>query len=242
MQKQYNEPIKGLLILIITVLFLTLFLIVSSMFTSKGYKDALAALQTDDVKQTVVIDAGHGGEDPGAVANGVIEKEVNLKIAYKLRDMLVLNGYNVVLTRETDNLLYTNPIVVSKKNDDLVNRAKYTQAPDVIFVSIHCNKFGIERYNGLQTFYSDNNDGGYVLAEYIQSSVKSLIDATNYRQVKCGDDTIYILNHSICPTVLVECGFISNKTEAQMLISDDYQSKLALAVYLGISSYMEANT
>lgn len=156
---------------------------------------------------TIVLDAGHGGEDPGAVANGAIEKDINLSIAKKLKDFLELTGINVVLTRDKDVLLYTQEQAKSKKMYDLKNRLAFAEGfENAVFISIHMNKFTAERYFGPQTFYSENDARGLMLAECVQRATK-LFSPDNTRVIKPENGTIYILENIQKPAVLVECGF-----------------------------------
>lgn len=238
-----KPPVLSFVVMLCSVILLLLFLVITALFTSRGYEELMLATANEQNtgRQVVIIDAGHGGEDPGAVANGVIEKNVNLAIALNLRDMLALTDVDVVLTRDSDRMLYGDEIVISKKNDDLINRAKYAaEADGRIFISLHCNKFAMQSQNGLQTFYSQNNDNSALLAENIQSASKSLLMPDNKRLIKPGNDTILILQRAKCAAVLVECGFLSNEAEAERLSDSDYQARLAFAVLLGLSNYLEA--
>lgn len=240
--KTVDPPIVSFFVMLISALLLVLFLVVTALFTSQGYEELMAATDAGALRQrqTVVIDAGHGGEDPGAVANGLAEKNINLSVALKLRDMLLLSDFDAVMTRDDDRMLYGDEIIISKKNDDLINRAKFAAEDDGrIFISLHCNKFAMPSQNGLQTFYSQNDDGSAMLAEYIQSAAKEHLMPQNRRHVMPGNDTILILQKAKCPAVLVECGFLSNETEAKELADSEYQSKLAFAVFLGLTKYTE---
>ncbi len=186
---------------------------------------------------TVIIDAGHGGIDPGAVANNLVEKDINLAVAKKLKDFLSLSGYNVILTREEDVALCdTNKS--GYKRDDLERRLSLVEATDnCVFVSIHMNKFELESASGLQTFYSTNNAESLKLAECIQDASK-LLDPDNRRTVKPDDGNIFILENTFKPAVLVECGFLSNSADAAKLSDPIYQNKLAYAIYGGIINYL----
>lgn len=238
-----KPPITSFIVVLCSLILLLLFLVITSIFTARGYEELMAATSAKDLNKKctiIVLDAGHGGEDPGAVANGVIEKNINLSMTLKLKDMLALSDAQVILTRYEDKMLYGEDIIISKKNDDLTNRAEYALQDDGrIFVSLHCNKFAMESQKGLQTFYSQNNKGSQLLAESIQTTVRRLIMPQNKRLIKQDDGNIFILQKAKCKAVLVECGFISNKTEAAELSDDEYRSKLAYAIYIGIFNYTE---
>ncbi|MDD6490297.1 MAG: N-acetylmuramoyl-L-alanine amidase CwlD [Clostridia bacterium] len=190
----------------------------------------------------IIIDAGHGGEDSGAVANGVIEKDVNLDIALKLRDFLVSSGYTVVMTRDSDISIYDSSAatVREKKVSDLHNRLSIINgSEDNILISIHQNKFEQSKYYGAQMFYSKNNTESQVLAESVRQSVTGLLQPENKRELKAADKTIYILNKATVPAVIVECGFLSNPDEAQKLSDENYRKKMAFAIYCGFLNYQK---
>lgn len=237
-----KPPVVSFIVLLCSIALLLLFLIITSFFTSRGYEELMAAVSANNTvkKQLVILDAGHGGEDPGAVSNGVIEKNINLSITFKLKDMLALTDAEVILTRSDDRMLYGGDVIISKKTDDLLNRAEYAMQDDGrIFISLHCNKFAMASQKGLQTFYSQNNKGSKLLADKIQNSIRQLIMPQNKRLIKPEDGNILILQKAKCAAVLVECGFISNESEAAALSDDKYQTKLAYAIYLGIINYTE---
>lgn len=237
-----KPPVVSFIVLLCSIALLLLFLIITSFFTSRGYEELMAAVSANNTvkKQLVILDAGHGGEDPGAVSNGVIEKNINLSITFKLKDMLALTDAEVILTRSDDRMLYGGDVIISKKTDDLLNRAEYAMQDDGrIFISLHCNKFAMASQKGLQTFYSQNNKGSKLLADKIQNSVRQLIMPQNKRLIKPEDGNILIIQKAKCAAVLVECGFISNESEAAALSDDEYQTKLAYAIYLGIINYTE---
>ena len=239
---KFNEPRIFLLITLAIIIAVLLFYFVSSMFTSVGYQtfaQAGISSPTASPKPTIIIDAGHGGEDPGAVANGVIEKDANLSVALKLEAYLRLSGYEVFLTRSDDRLLYNDGEEERKKYFDLNNRLKIAEGIDnAIFVSVHMNQYPLEACNGLQTFYSINHNDSARLAQFVQEASK-IIDADNQRQIKPDQGSIFLLKHLTMPAVLIECGFLSNKEEAKLLADNDYQNKLSLALCIGIEKYLE---
>ncbi len=248
-QNMFKEARQSLFILSTIIVFILLFYCIASLFTSVGYdtflrardiEGRIAAVTGNDYEPlTIVIDPGHGGEDPGAVANGFIEKELNLQVALKLYDMLSVSGFNVVLTRDTDTLLYKPGEENRKKYYDLLNRIKIVESySNSIYVGIHMNKFPIERYKGLQTFYSRNNPLSQPFAQYVQDSTKLLL-TENTRSIK-PQSNIFVLERAEAPAILIECGFLSNLTEAQRLADNTYQEKLAFTIYCGIASFLGA--
>ena len=192
---------------------------------------------------TVVLDAGHGGEDGGAVGqDGITEKNINLEISKKIRDMLETSGYHVIMTREEDTAIYDDnaETLRQKKRSDLKNRlemVKSNTGEDSIFVSIHQNKFTDEKYSGAQIFYSKNNAKSQELATNIKDSIVGLIQPNNSRELKPADKYIYLLLNSSGPSVIVECGFLSNAEEAKKLNTKEYQQQLAFSIYCGITHY-----
>ena len=189
----------------------------------------------------VVIDAGHGGEDGGAVgANGIYEKDLNLQIAQMLNDLLRANGIQTVMTRTEDILLYdrNSDYRGQKKIQDLATRRKIAEEQaNAVFISIHMNAFPQAQYSGLQVYYSPNAPQSKELANKIQSITKELLLPQNRRSVKAADGTIYLLDRLQCPAVLVECGFLSNPEECARLSTEEYRRQMALSLYLSIVQY-----
>ena len=236
----FREARIGLFVLALIVLFSLLFYFFASMFTSMGYGGfrLSKSVSTDD-KQVIVLDAGHGGEDPGAVANGLIEKELNLHISRTINSLLQSNGYTTVLTRNDDTLLYNTGQENKKKYYDLRNReAIANEYRNSIFISLHMNKFPMQSCKGLQVFYSSNNELSYKLAQSVQESAR-ILQIDNKREVKEGNESIYLLENLKMPSVLIECGFISNDIESEMLELEEYRTALALSIYCGIAEYLE---
>lgn len=200
--------------------------------------------QADAEPPVIIIDAGHGGEDPGAVGvNGVYEKDLNLEIAMILADILRERGYTVVLTRTTDKMLYSEEenIKGMRKLSDLKNRCKVTEEyPDGILVSIHMNSFGQSKYSGLQVYYTDGNDDSRLLAGIIQSTVKSELQNDNNRVIKSGKN-MFLLEKSKCTSVLIECGFLTNSEECRKLSEKEYQKQLSFSIACGIIEYINKN-
>ena len=191
-------------------------------------------------KPCVVIDAGHGGKDPGKVGiNGALEKDINLEIAIKLQQFLELEDVEVILTRESDAGLYDEN-ASNKKVQDMKRRVEIIeQASPVLTVSIHQNSYHEEYVHGAQTFYYENSEQSKVLAEKIQQALLNDVDKENKRVAK-SNDSYYLLKKTSSPIVIVECGFLSNSEEAEKLESDYYQEKVAWAIHLGVLQYINS--
>ena len=205
------------------------------------YKEKSVSVLADGAN-TVIIDAGHGGEDVGATGvSGVYEKDLNLIICSMIGEQLKEQGYTVIYTRTEDKLLYTEDEDIHgiRKISDLKNRCKIAnQYPEAIFVSIHMNKYGDSKYSGLQVYYKDKSDGSYALANKIQSTVKDKLQPENNRQVKNGKG-LYILDNSTLSSVIVECGFLSNVEECEKLSQKEYQKQLSFSIACGIIDYIK---
>lgn len=190
---------------------------------------------------TLVLDAGHGGFDGGAVSpNGVTEQQINLAITYKVRDLAGFFGQPSVLTRPDDQALdyEAGRSVRENKAADIRARARICeQTAHPIFVSIHLNKFEQSRYFGAQVFYGAADPDSKVLAEAIQTALKNGIQNGNTRVAKPAGDTIYLMRHLTCPALIVECGFLSNPEEEQKLCENGYQTQLATCIVAG---YLQA--
>jgi len=197
-------------------------------------------------KRLILIDAGHGGEDPGAVSSysGIKEKDINLKIAFYLKDCLEELGYSTLMTREEDVLQYSPETtnIIQKRRQDLLRRKKMMdEAGADIVVSIHLNKFPETKYYGAQTFYPHNSPESQKLAIAIQNKLREKVDPNNKRVAmtrgKPNETPIIILRDLKTPTVIVECGFLSNPDEEKKLGTEEYQKKLASAIAEGIKEY-----
>lgn len=189
-------------------------------------------------QKVVVLDSGHGGSDPGKVGvNKILEKDINLSIAKKLKVYLESEGVKIIMTREEDKGLYEEGSS-NKKAQDMKNRCKLIEESDAdLTVSIHQNSYHEEYVKGAQVFYFSQSQDGKELAEFIQEALVKGVDPSNKRMAK-GNDSYYLLKNTKKPTVIVECGFLSNWEEAQLLALDDYQEKLAWNIYLGIMKYI----
>lgn len=196
------------------------------------------------VMPNVVIDAGHGGEDGGAVAeNGAVEKDINLAISNDVSDMLTVLGFNVTKTRTNDNALSDDGETVHKRKvADMKKRLEiFNSSDNNVVLSIHQNKFTQSQYHGTQIFYSPNNNNSKILAESIKYSVKTQLQPDNERECKPADSSIYLLHNAVTPAVIVECGFISNKAECDKLMSDEYQKQISYAIVTGFLDYFNTN-
>ena len=193
-------------------------------------------------KKTVILDAGHGGEDCGAIGqNGTYEKDLNLQITFTLGEMLTEKGYAVVYTRTDDKLLYTEAENIKgiRKISDLKNRCKIAKEyPESIFVSLHMNSFSDSKYSGLQVYYSKNTDSSRILAQCVQSTVTNNLQKDNKRTIKAGTN-MYVLQNIDNTAILIECGFISNTEECKKLSEKEYQKELCFSIMCGMIEYME---
>ena len=195
-------------------------------------------------RKTVILDAGHGGEDGGAIsASGAAEKSLNLSIALTLGDMLRACGMDVIYTRTDDNGLYDGAVPGHRKMTDLKNRLAVRAAhPDAIFLSIHMNTFSDPRYSGMQIFYSDNDPSSKVLAEQLRDMNCRYLQPDNTRACKAADASIYLLDRAEGTSVLAECGFLSNPEEASRLMTAEYREQVAAVLCVGILQYIKEST
>lgn len=186
----------------------------------------------DTAEMVVVVDSGHGGSDPGKVGiNGAIEKDVNLKIAIKLKRLLEEQGIKVIMTREDENGLADSKVEDLKKRVSIINQEK-----PLLAVSIHQNSYQGESIHGAQVFYFTHSQEGEKAAKIIQEALLEA-DSENTRSAKA-NDTYYMLKKTEVPVVIVECGFLSNQKEADLLVTEEYQQKVAEAVVNGIIKYI----
>lgn len=195
--------------------------------------------QVKNTKYTIVVDSGHGGIDPGKVsADGAYEKDINLAIALKLRDELQKRDCQVIMTRESDEGLYDSS-ASNKKMSDMKKRIEIMNDsnPDLI-ISIHQNSFSDTISKGAQVFYQSTSETGKELAEILQNIWKAKLDPENNRQCKANND-YYLLQHSDATMVIVECGFMSNPSEAAKLQTEEYQSEIAAVLADGVIEYLE---
>ena len=196
--------------------------------------------QVTSNKPLIMIDPGHGGEDGGTQsAKGELEKDYNLSIAQKLESELQRRGYETIMTRQDDALIYDEDsrTMRQKKVSDIHNRFAMIEAhPDCIFLSIHQNYYSDTRCCGTQVFFSPNHPQSEALAKSIQAAVIGALQPDNTRVAKQSGSEIYLLFHAQTPAVMVECGFLSNVEEAQRLLDEDYQAALAAAIADGLDN------
>ena len=189
----------------------------------------------------IIIDAGHGGEDGGAVVqDSIVEKDINLTIAQKTNDILSLFGFKTYMVRETDKLIYDSDSKTQrqKKNSDLRNRLSLmNNFENCLYISIHQNKYEDSRIWGAQTFYSPNDEQSPILAEFIQSSIVSLIQPNNKRVIKKTGTNVFVIYNATKPAIMVECGFMSNNDELSKLKDDKYQNQMSFSISNGILNY-----
>lgn len=189
----------------------------------------------------VVIDAGHGGTDPGKVGvDGSLEKDINLAVAERLKTYLEQDDVKVIMTRETDTGLYSDTDS-RKKMADMRNRCEIIEESGAdLVVSIHQNSYHEESVSGGQVFYYRDSSKGKALAEILQDRFDYVLGDQNRRLPKANGN-YYLLLHVKCPIVIVECGFLSNRKEAALLNSGEYQDKLAYTIHMGIKEYLNKN-
>lgn len=181
----------------------------------------------------IVVDSGHGGGDPGKVGiNGALEKDVNLKISKKVEKLLKKNNIQVVMTREDEKGLADSKVEDMKTRVSIINEKKPTLA-----VSIHQNSYGQESIHGAQVFYYSHSKEGEKAAKIMQEALLTA-DSENKRQAKA-NDTYYMLKRTEVPVIIVECGFLSNQKEAEKLVTEEYQEKIAEAVCEGVLGYIK---
>ncbi len=211
------------------------FIYVMTIFAGVGktyYDECIAVSSLPVNNRCIVIDAGHGGYDPGKVAaDGTEEKGINLAVAKALEGYLEQGGAVVYTTRTEDSSLSKN------KREDLKSRADIANSGKAdMFISIHQNSFPSGNARGAQVFYYKGSEQGKRLAELIQYRLKEVADDANERTAKA-NDSYYVLKQTDIPGVIVECGFLSNSEEKERLLDEEYQQKLAWAIYMGVSDY-----
>ena len=190
--------------------------------------------------KTVVIDAGHGYPDGGAEAlDGTLEKDLNLKIATFVQEFMEQGGVDVIVTRADDEGIFEKNAdnIKQKKRSDIKNREKLMNGSNAdIFISIHLNKFPEEKYSGPQVFHA-KGEKSKSLAEFLQKRLNDDLMPEKNREIKQAGSEIYLLKKAEIPAVLVECGFMSNEKELALLKQEEYQKRVAWAIYCGICDY-----
>ena len=224
---------------------ITAFLIILSAMLYLTFMANFSAAEASSMpitQKTVIVDAGHGGDDGGAIGiDGTVEKDINIDIALKLEKILKFYGFNVIMTRTQDVMTCDDGLdsLRKRKISDIHNRFELMRKnPDAIFISVHQNKFEDSSQHGTQVFYSGNDERSKELAEAIQTSVTLTLQRKNDRVVKKSGSGIYLLYHAKIPAVLVECGFISNSDEVKKLKDESYRMKLAILIADGLLKYL----
>lgn len=224
---------------------ITAFLIILSAMLYLTFMANFSAAEASSMpitQKTVIVDAGHGGDDGGAIGiDGTVEKDINLDIALKLEKILKFYGFNVIMTRTQDVMTCDDGLdsLRKRKISDIHNRFELMRKnPDAIFISVHQNIFEDSSQHGTQVFYSGNDERSKELAEAIQTSVTLTLQRKNGRVVKKSGSGIYLLYHAKIPAVLVECGFISNSDEEKKLKDESYRMKLAILIADGLLKYL----
>jgi N-acetylmuramoyl-L-alanine amidase len=220
--------------------------IVVGAFEKAADEKARLSLASAAAKAPVfVIDAGHGGLDGGAVGvNGIVEKELNLQIALKLRDMLEFWGFETIMTRETDVSIHSQNAksVKEMKTSDLHNRLDIVEStPNSVYLGIHQNMFGQSQYDGAQIFYGVHSSESERLAECLQTGFVSKLQPENIRQTKKAEKNLFLLSNITGPAVLIECGFISNPQEAALLCDEEYQNKMVFVIFAAVAEYLSVS-
>ena len=225
-------------IFLVLLLFAFLFLCSLSLMRSQ-LKSVISPIENPAASTfTVVIDAGHGGFDSGKVGvDGSLEKTINLSIAKKLERLLLAADINTVMIRREDLELCTETDS-NKKRADLQKRVSLMNDANAdCIISIHQNSYPQESIHGAQVFYYTHSESGKHLAVFLQNALRTGVDPDNHRTEKA-NDTYYLLKNVSAPTVIAECGFLSNWAESKKLVDDTYQQKLAWAIHLGILQYL----
>ena len=210
---------------------MTLLLLLGMIIVSRKLSQLVTSENVQAQKEVVVIDAGHGGDDPGKVGiNNALEKDINLQIAEKVKAHLEKNGIEVVMTRE-DDVMEETKLEDMKKRVELINKTK-----PAIAVSIHQNSYPDSSVKGAQVFYYTDSEISKDAASLMQEELRKK-DNENTRQIK-DNNNFYMLKKTEVPTIIVECGFLSNAGEAEKLVSDEYQEQMAQAICSGIMTWL----
>ncbi len=222
-------------------------LLVGAVTISYGYKKSEQAVMTyvpikNKEMPVIVLDAGHGGIDGGCSSvNGIPEKGINLNILLTLRDMLEMSGFETDVTRDTDCSIHDKGIegIANQKSSDMDNRLKkFNEHDNSICISIHQNQFTDSKYSGAQMFFSPEISESRDIAQTIQNKFVEFLQPDNNREIKeCGKE-LFLCHFSKNPTVMIECGFLSNPDEAEKLESEEYQHMVAFTIYSAITEHL----
>lgn len=208
-----------------------------------NYNTSKTTINMPVTNKVIIVDAGHGGIDPGALGKNTLEKDINLKIALKVRSLLEESGALVILTREKDESLHIEngkKTIRQRYNENLKNRKQLIKESKAdIFISIHLNSFTDPKYYGAHVLYPKNDEYGKQLATFIQEEMRRIIDKNNNRKPK-ERNNLYLFKENGVASALIECGFLSNLKEENLLKSNEYQDKIAWAIYAGIQRYFNS--
>lgn len=196
-------------------------------------------------RPVIVLDAGHGGLDSGAVGkSGLLEKDVNLSVVKDLQQLLEMSGFKTVLTRSEDISIYDDGVegIRNQKLSDMDNRLEIIQSyPDSVFLCIHQNNYTDPEYFGGQMFYNNNNPNNRTLAQIMQGRFAQL-QPGNDREIKLTGDELFLLKSNENPSLMIECGFLSNPDEEARLATEEYRRQLAFTIYSGLLEYFDTVT
>lgn len=241
MEKKYKKINLVFLIAVILILIINAIIY----FVYRNTTTQGANIGYDDNKLSIIIDPGHGGMDSGAVNKyGENEAPINLQISKKLMLFLDSMGFEVQMTRYSNDGLYaqsSNTTIREKKNEDLKKRIDIINNSNAdLVISIHLNSFTQSQYYGAQTFYKKGCEESKIIAKVLQENLKEVLDSNNKRVPQVKSD-VKVIDNSNIPIVLVECGFVSNPEEGKILSTSDYQEKIAWAIFKGLIEYIENN-
>ena len=244
MNKDKLTPASFILFSFVFALCALLLCALGQMLEKKGedYTSVLEYDESQSYKRVIVLDAGHGGEDGGAVGHGgVLEKDINLKVAKIIYELLKLNDTNVIMTRTEDKMLYDRyqNYEGRKKMYDLRARVEMAnEIEDSVLISIHMNSYPSPSCRGAQVYYSKNHSESYNIAGKVQTYLSSYVQKDNTRKIKAAGSNIYLLDKASSPAVLIECGFLSNPDDTKMLSDAEYRKKLACSIFAALCDYL----
>lgn len=233
---------KNILSQLVPVYFVIIFVVLIVTVIGNRAVTTISEYGSIQNRRCIIIDAGHGGVDGGAVScTGVFESTINLQIAQRLEDLFHLIGIKTLMIRSNDSSIYTEgESIASKKVSDLKNRTRIVNSTEnAILVSIHQNYFTDKRYSGAQVFYTNNSDS-ISLAKQVQAGFIDILNPGSNRRAK-ESKGIYLMQHIKCTGILVECGFLSNPAEELKLRSREYQQNICAVIAGTCSKYLHSN-
>lgn len=238
--KTYTAKLFLFCLLLLALFLFTFFMSVKLGFF-KNTPNIIKVFSEGDKEYVIVLDAGHGGVDTGANSvTGEYESELCLTLTEKVSAFLNMHGTKTVMTRTEDKLLVSKNGKLSRKQSDLAGRVEFTEEFETpVFVSIHMNTYPLESCKGTQIFYSPNDPESKALADIILNNIRLSLQPDNTRKNKEAGTNIYVLHKLKVPAVLIECGFISNHEEAELLGDEEYQNKLAAVIAESITEFIE---